>query len=344
MVLLGLIKNKNLLPKDLILRIFKEPAMEEPITEYQKKFQRLRQTGKRLLVLHDVLENNGMLDSINEFLALGCNMGDLRFLLANADGDVAVKRLEDKYKDEKLSECQIDADCDLGRRILTFVPRKLIFKTTEWNRTEWIRNTQRTYWSRCYANKFANQREKLVRRFNIRGVITRILIKTRSWQNTTIVQGIRVCLDDGKTNDIGILPQITNHRKPNWGTSYAGVLGDYSVSGDRAVPKEDESGPDFQAFKVPRGQWLHNVKIESSDMHVNKLEFFTNAQDLDYDQCENLVADKDIFHSAGKSWFLSGMRGGLCITDGVPSVCDIQFEFHHCTPDISYYEKFLELN
>jgi len=86
------------------------------------------------------------------------------------------------------------------------------------------------------------------------------------------------------------------------------------------------------------------VKIES-DLYINNLEFFTNTHDLDYNGCENFAADKDIFVSSEKSWFLSGMQGNMWITDdGMPYICDLQFRFDFYRPDISYYEKLIKLN
>ena len=129
-----------------------------------------------------------MLGDINEFFEVCHNKNDLRFLLANSIHDKAIYRLEQKYKDEDLSECQIDPKSDLGKRILAFVPRKLIFA-----RNCHSQPAQTTYWSRRYASN--EKREgKLAVPFDIHGVITKILIKKGSWQDTTIVQGKAIYL------------------------------------------------------------------------------------------------------------------------------------------------------
>ena len=54
--------------------------------------------------------------------------GDLRFLVANAIHEKATYRLENKFKGENLSDCQIDPSSDLGQRILAFAPPKLNHK------------------------------------------------------------------------------------------------------------------------------------------------------------------------------------------------------------------------
>ena len=56
------------------------------------------------------------------------NEGDLRFFVVSAIHEKAAYRLEDKFKGENLSDCQIDPSSDLGRRILAFAPPKLIHK------------------------------------------------------------------------------------------------------------------------------------------------------------------------------------------------------------------------
>ena len=124
-----------------------------------------------------------MLGDINEFFEVCHNKNDLRFLLANSIHDKAIYRLEQKYKDEDLSECQIDPKSDLGKRILAFVPRKLIF-----SRNCHSQPAQTTYWSRRYAS-IEKREGKLAFPFDIHGVITKVLIKTGSWQDITIVQG-----------------------------------------------------------------------------------------------------------------------------------------------------------
>ena len=56
------------------------------------------------------------------------NKGDLRFFVANVIHEKATYRLENKFKGENLSDCQIDPSSDLGRRIVAFAPPKLIHK------------------------------------------------------------------------------------------------------------------------------------------------------------------------------------------------------------------------
>ena len=144
------------------------------------------------------------------------------------------------------------------------------------------------------------------------------MLKTRPWHNKTIIQGMRFYFKDGKVKNIGI-------------------------SAEEKLP--EKLGSDFQVFQVPRGQWLHNAKIEA-DTFINKLDFFTNVQEIDYDDSDNFsifVADRDVFVTSEKSWFLSGIQGNLWNFDGKYFICDIQFIFDHYKPDVSYYEQLLRL-
>ena len=84
------------------------------------------------------------------------------------------------------------------------------------------------------------------------------------------------------------------------------------------------------------GQWLHNAKIDANSF-VNKLEFFTNVQENDYDESDNFrnfVAYRHVFATSEKSWFLSGMSGNLWNSDRKSCICDIQFIFDHYKPAI----------
>ena len=142
------------------------------------------------------------------------------------------------------------------------------------------------------------------------------MLKTRPLQNEIIIQGMRFYFNDGKIRNIGI-------------------------SAEEKLP--EKSGCDFQVFKVPKGQWLRNAKIEANSF-INKLEFFTNSQEIDYEKSDNLVADRHVFVTSEKSWFLSGIQGNLWNSDGKSIVCDVQFIFEHYQPDISYYEQLIRLN
>ena len=119
-----------------------------------------------------------------------------------------------------------------------------------------------------------------------------------------------------------------------------GKIKNIGVSAEEKLP--EKLGCDFQVFKVPKGQWLHNAKIDANSF-INKLEFFTNVQEIDYDQSDNFVADRDVFATSEKSWFLSGMSGNLWNSDGKSCICDIQFIFDHYQPDVSYYEQLIKL-
>ena len=171
------------------------------------------------------------------------------------------------------------------------------------------------YISRYYANKYNKQGGKLEEPFKFKGVITKIVLKTRPWQNEIIIEGMRLHFNDGKIKNIGI-------------------------SAEEKLP--EKLGSDFQVFQVPRGQWLHNAKIEAN-FFINKLEFFTNVQEIDYDKSENFVADKDVFCTSEKSWFLSGIQGNLWNNDEKSFICDVQFIFDHYKPDVSYYEQLIKL-
>ena len=172
------------------------------------------------------------------------------------------------------------------------------------------------YISRYYANKYNKQEGKLQEPFKFKGVITKIVLKTRPWQNEIIIQGMRFYFNDGKIKNIGI-------------------------SAEEKLP--EKLGSDFQVFQVPRGQWLHNAKIEANSF-ISKLEFFTNIQEIDYsDESDKFVADRDVFVTSEKSWFLSGIQGNLWNSDGKSFICDVQFIFDHYKPDVNYYEQLIKL-
>ena len=157
---------------------------------------------------------------------------------------------------------------------------------------------------------------KLQEPFKFKGVVTKIVLKTRPWQNEIIIQGMRFYFNDGKIKNIGI-------------------------SAEEKLP--EKLGSDFQVFQVPRGQWLHNAKIEANSF-ISKLEFFTNIQEIDYsDESDKFVADRDVFVSSEKSWFLSGIQGNLWNSDGKSFICDVQFIFDHYKPDVNYYEQLIKL-
>ena len=172
------------------------------------------------------------------------------------------------------------------------------------------------YSSRCYANKYNKDDGKLEQSFKCKGVITKIVLKTCPWKNVSVIHGMRVYFNDGKIKNIGI-------------------------SAEEKLP--EKLGSDFQVFKVPKGQWLRNAIIEAN-LFINKLEFFTNVQEIDYDKSDNLVADQSVFVTSEKSWFLSGIQGNLWNSDGKSIVCDLQFIFENYQPDISYYEQLIGLN
>ena len=69
-----------------------------------------------------------------------------------------------------------------------------------------------------------------------------------------------------------------------------GKIRNIGISAKEKLP--EKSGCDFQVFKVPKGQWLHNARIDANSF-INKLEFFTNVQEIDYD--DNFVANRDVF-------------------------------------------------
>ena len=171
------------------------------------------------------------------------------------------------------------------------------------------------YSSRCYANKYNKDDGKLEQSFKCKGVITKIVLKTCPWKNVSVIHGMRVYFNDGKIKNIGI-------------------------SAEEKLP--EKLGSDFQVFKVPKGQWLRNAIIEAN-LFINKLEFFTNVQEIDYDKSDNLVADQSVFVTSEKSWFLSGIQGNLWNSDGKYFICDVQFIFDHYKPDVSYYEQLIKL-
>ena len=171
------------------------------------------------------------------------------------------------------------------------------------------------YLSQYYGNKYNKEKGILDQTFKFKGVITKIVMKTSPWQNESVIQGMRVYFNDGKIKNIG-------------------------VSAEEKLP--ENLGSDIQVFKVPKGQWLHNVKIDANSF-INKLEFFTNVQEIDYDEGDNFVADRDVFTTSEKIWFLSGMSGNLWNSGGKSCICDIQFIFDHYKPDVSYYEQLIKL-
>ena len=179
-----------------------------------------------------------------------------------------------------------------------------------------ISGARSRYSSRCYANKYNKDDGKLEQSFKCKGVITKIVLKTCPWKNVSVIHGMRVYFNDGKIKNIGI-------------------------SAEEKLP--EKLGSDFQVFKVPKGQWLRNAIIEAN-LFINKLEFFTNVQEIDYDKSDNLVADQSVFVTSEKSWFLSGIQGNLWNSDGKSIVCDLQFIFENYQPDISYYEQLIGLN
>ena len=102
------------------------------------------------------------------------------FLVQKLDGD----------RELDLSRCQLDPDSPLCKKILELCPKP--DKPFEW---PW----RTTLWSNTFGNLYEIRpgEELLPQQWLYEGTFSKIHVKTRSWENRTIIQGLQVFLDDG---------------------------------------------------------------------------------------------------------------------------------------------------
>lgn len=303
--------------------------------DHKKKFQGLRDTKRRLFVLHNVLKAKGMMESIFSFFEECYNRGDLIFLLATAIDPYSVVALEREYPSEKLHECQIDPNCDLGRRIFAFAVRSEVLRLGH------LYNRPSQSLSYRFVQSGSAEHWRLACSFSVEGSIQKVVLKLRPLRlGETIVEGLRIFLANGDIKDIGILPLDTRHW-PSWAVK---VDNEFGVS-ITDPPDGWESAPAFKTFSVPKGQWLHNARVEMGPCLKN-VDFYTNADGMVSSATElpPLAFDKRTFSRVSSSWRLSQIGGDLRIADdGLPAVCAIEFSSLCYKPETSYYKKLINL-
>ena len=62
-----LIRNEIPVPVNILMSIFKESKLQNPTSDFKKRFQELKLIVKNIIILHQVLKSKGILEEINNF-------------------------------------------------------------------------------------------------------------------------------------------------------------------------------------------------------------------------------------------------------------------------------------
>ena len=206
----------------------------------------------------------------------------------------------------ELCQCQPDQSSDLYQRILQHCKKP--DQQFDW---PW-----RTY---LWSNKFGNFYEIrdgeriLPSEWKFEGTFHKIHVKTRSWENRKIIQGFQTFLDDGSVHAFGMDLDDTR---------------------------------DVQVIKIPNGKSIRDLNMSSS-WYVDMMEFIGDdgkklgrvgnnlLNDFTHQSHFGFALDSSEVYKAGLHFnehFLSGMRGRIMITEGLPCICDLQFKFTFIPP------------
>lgn len=268
------------LPKTFLMELLRPSEMmmhqQQPII-CLARFENLKVIKTNLELTYTILKSQGKLDSLEEYLSdwFAIGKSKLAFILSRDLHVNLIRNLGAKHEID-LSECFIDHNSDLGKRIMAF----LDVYQLEYQR-QWCGSSMCVY---ARGNKINIQTPFM----SAEGYIRQIVIwkkngKVRGLQITTSNGEVKAtekfCQQDGSGNDGSSTWQTIQIPKGQW---IANVKVDEC---QRRCSFYDEMGTSFHLFNVHIASKCNAQTQTATFNHFNGLDFILSDQDGTKDDC-----------------------------------------------------------